>query len=125
MFTIKPNPASFILEVECSGFWSMEDTDSFIRDFKVAADDLRNCTDRLNIIMDGSDCAVQSSAVMEKLNKFYQSVLRCESDKIAIIARSTLLKMQTERLLNNSKIRGFTSIDEARAWLSSCAMARA
>lgn len=124
MYEIKENPTSPVLEVECAGFWSMEEADSFMMAFRAASDKLRDRTSVLNVIMDGSGCAVQSPAVMEKLDTFYKSVLRCEGDRIAIISRSTLLKMQTERLLNNDRIRGFVSIDEARDWISSNALAQ-
>jgi len=107
-----------IIRVIGRGFWSEKTVRAYFKEVGRLITQYRSIDTSVRMLIDVADGAVQSSTTTARLNAAL-SGMQCPGDRIAIVARSTLVKLQSERIgkdLENH--RTFRSTAEAEAWLS-------
>lgn len=110
--------AAGIVSVFASGFWSADDLESHFADLRTAVKEVRERFGIARVLVDLRASQVQSQEVFNQLREVTGAIYR-DRDRIAIVAGSTLLKMQMRRLDARAGRAAFADPASARDWLLS------
>lgn len=116
-FTINIDPASDLVRVSMTGFFSFSDVERFEFELLAAHRKLR-CAhkDGPLTINDISEMAIQSQDVMRKWGDFLSNPAH-RSRRLAFVVSSSLARMQLQRAIEGRKAQAFLTIAEAERWL--------
>lgn len=109
--------AGGLLHVATSGFWSIEDADGYIDQLRAHVAALRRERGHALVLVDGRESTVQATPVMERVAGIQSILIRDPRDRAAYVVRSSLAKMQAQRLSATDQLQVFLSSDAARSWL--------
>lgn len=117
-------PGTYDLQTSCSGERIVATLAGFFSQSEVSA--YASEAERLirhgfarhrgyRMLIDVSDCAIQSQDVIEAFARHVAAVPRAR--RLAVVAGSAVARMQISRVLNRPGIELFDSLSDATAWL--------
>lgn len=106
-----------LLTVVQQGYWSMADFRSYEREFLDRHAEIRKKQRHYRVLADCRDYPVQSGEVTDAFGAMFTTLMAENSARYAIVAASTLNKIQARRALPFANIQLFTDFNEAMAWL--------
>jgi hypothetical protein len=117
MFSFSYDPERVLLTVVQKGYWSMDVFRDFERDFLLQHDRIRSAHQNYRVFADCREYPVQSSEVGEAFGKLFMKLMAENKGYYAIIAASTLNKMQAKRAIPQPNVQVFSDTEEAMEWL--------
>ena len=106
-----------LLALTQSGYWSLATFDRYKREFLAWHDKIRLRHRSYRVYADCANYPVQSNEVGEAFGVFFFSLMKENKGHYAIIAGSTLNKIQVRRLIPQPNVKVFTDGEIAMAWL--------
>ena len=119
MYTISFDADRQVLHACVTGFWTAETMQCFAAEFMRERARLRAAGTRFGVLGDGMDFAVQSRETAEGLTRMVQVASGDGAVPLAVVAGSTLGKMQAERAMSAPHVRVFGNRPDALDWLAS------
>lgn len=116
-FTIRWDSEMAVLRVMQQGFWSMADFQAYLAQLSMHHERLMRTRGRYRMLSDCANFPVQSAEVTEAFRIQFTKLHFGHSIRCAIIAGSTLNKLQASRALPQSQVRTFLDRTQALAWL--------
>jgi hypothetical protein len=117
MFSFSYDAARVLLTVVQSGYWSMSVFRDFEREFLIHHDRIRLTRRSYRVFADCRDYPVQSTEIGEAFGKLFGKLMSENKGHYAIIAASTLNKIQAKRAIPQPNVQVFSDTDEAMEWL--------
>jgi hypothetical protein len=117
MFSFSYDPERVLLTVVQKGYWSMDVFRDFERNFLLQHDRIRSAHQNYRVFADCREYPVQSSEVGEAFGKLFMKLMTENKGYYAIIAASTLNKMQAKRAIPQPNVQVFSDTEEAMEWL--------
>jgi len=117
MFSFSYDPARVLLSVVQRHYWAMPVFRDFEREFLFHHDRIRLTRKHYRVLADCRDYPVQSTEVGEAFGRLFGKLMSENSGHYAIIASSTLNKMQAKRALPQANVQVFSDVDDAMRWL--------
>lgn len=114
-FSLRLAQDTGIIHSEVVGYWDVDDTVAYIEAIKSLILACRAAHGRARLLVDRSTSQVQSLQVSEMLRDLNEFL--GPNDRLAMVANSTLAKMQLERITVHQNTTAFTSRADALAWL--------
>ena len=109
--------SSGLIRVIGRGQWSSEKVQRHFVDLGQLIAERRRAEAPVLVLVDVRDSLVQQAETVERIARAMTSVYQ-ESDRVAVVVSSSLLKMQLKRLGNIAKVEFFVSMNAARTWLT-------
>ena len=119
MYAIRYDRAETLLLLTLTGMWTLDVAARFQAEMIVAAAAATKAAGRLRILSDCRDFPVQSREVTDAIADGPPSDPSRPSHT-AVVVGSALGRMQANRTISNDRVRIFTDLNDARAWLLSC-----
>jgi hypothetical protein len=116
MFTIHTDRDRMLIRASLSGFMTPDDVRDFIHAEQMAAASLSPRSGHHLLLVDASQCALQSQEVVAA---FQHAVSNCllKARRIAVFTGPTLSRMQAARILNRDDAKAFNDPAQAEEWL--------
>ena len=115
MYTIKTHPLLKLVELEMSGFFSMEEATRLYEDEQRAVASL-SPQGHYVLLIDLSALKLQSQDVIARFQDMLNDAPRTAS-RIALVTGESVARMQARRLADRVRLRLFDRRAEAMAWL--------
>ena len=112
--------ASGVIHVVGSGCWTPDTSDSHARELQVLIDGCRARGLDIRVLCDLRAMAVDCSKLIAHSRKNAARIYRPE-DRIAVVVKTSLAKMQLRRGGSVGNVQMFLSIDAAETWLNAYA----
>lgn len=116
MYTFELQPSG-LLHVETNGFWSVADADAYVAELRERTAAMRRSQGCALVLVDGRESAVQSAEVMARVAAIQSILIVAPGDRAAYVVKSSLAKMQAQRLSTTEQLKVFLSPDAARTWV--------
>lgn len=117
MFSFSYDPERVLLKVVQQGYWSMAVFADFERDFLLQHHKIRRAHKNYRVLADCREYPVQSAEIGAAFGKLFVKLLAENEGRYAIIAASTLNKMQAKRAIPQPNVQVFSDPEEALDWL--------
>jgi len=117
MFSFSYDPGRVLLSVVQQGYWSMTVFRDFEREFLSQHDRIRLSHKNYRVFADCREYPVQSTEVGEAFGRLFTKLMDENKGHYAIIAASTLNKMQAKRAIPQPNVQVFSDTGEAMEWL--------
>lgn len=117
MFSFSYDPERILLTVVQKGYWTIPVFREFEKEFLALHDKIRVQSRNYRVIADCRDYPVQSTEIGEAFGKLFMKLMDQNKGHYAIIAASTLNKMQAKRAIPQANVQVFSEMDEAMEWL--------
>jgi hypothetical protein len=117
MFSFSYDPERVLLTVVQKGYWSMAVFHDFEREFLAQHNRIRLARKSYRVFADCRDYPVQSTEIGEAFGKLFLKLMNENKGHYAIIAASTLNKIQAKRAIPQPNVQVFSDPDEAMDWL--------
>jgi hypothetical protein len=117
MFSFSYDPGRVLLTIVQKGYWSMAVFGDFERDFRLQHDRIRLAHKSYRVFSDCRDYPVQSTDIGEAFGKLFVKLMAENKGHYAIIAASTLNKIQAKRAIPQPNVQVFSDADDAMDWL--------
>lgn len=117
MFSFSYDPGRVLLTLVQKGYWSMAMFRDFERDFLGHHERIRLARKSYRVFADCRDYPVQSTEIGEAFGKLFVRLMDENKGHYAIIAASTLNKIQAKRAIPQLNVQVFTDPEEAMLWL--------
>jgi hypothetical protein len=117
MFSFSYDPGRVLLTVVQKGYWSMDVFRDFERDFLLQHDRIRPAHKNYRVFADCREYPVQSTEIGEAFGKLFMKLMAENKGHYAIIAASTLNKIQVKRAIPQPNVQVFSDTEEAMEWL--------
>ncbi len=117
MFSFSYDPTRILLTIEQKGYWSMPVFRDFEREFLGHHDRIRLTHRCYRVFADCRDYPVQSAEIGEAFGTLFAKLMAQNRGHYAIIAASTLNKMQAKRAIPHSNVMVFSDAGQAMDWL--------
>lgn len=117
MFSFSYDPGRALLTVVQKGYWSMAEFRDFERNFLGQHDRIRLGCNNYRVFADCREFPVQSTEVSEAFGALFMKLMDENKGHYAIVAASTLNKIQAKRALPQPNVQVFSDTDEAMKWL--------
>lgn len=114
MYQITIADADRLVLVRLGGMMSIEEVDRYMAELGGAMVAHRLTSD-YRLIIDVTDCPVQTQAMIDRMRTHMSAAPRAAS--IAVVTGSSLAKMQIRRLFQQPYARIVHSLAEARTWV--------
>ena len=98
------------------GFWNDDIVDKHFLELRQMAALARRNAASPRVLVDLRDASVQSPAVAARI-KNETLLIWTDADRIAVVLRSTLARMQINRVVDSGNHASFIAIEDARQWL--------
>lgn len=105
-----------LLRVTTTGFWSLEELETYIRDLRRSLPLARETTGHARMLLDLRCAAVHSREVTDRFSRA-EAELFVRQDRRAFVVGSSLKAMQLRRSIVHPGIHVFMSMAEGEAWL--------
>lgn len=115
MFTVTPH-ANGLIEATLSGFLDVEEVRRYADIVAPAIRKMVARHGRYVMLLDVSDCAIQSQDVVAAFIQHAASVPRAR--RCAVVTGSSIIRMQVRRILQGPAMRMIADASIARAWLA-------
>lgn len=122
MFSFSFDSQAGILMVRPVGAWTLDEIGRYSDELAIHVPKARRAAGELRLLIDNRACQLATRELAEPLGRAGAQVAAVD-DRIAIIVSTTLMKMQTKRLLGAAPHGVFLTEEEGRAWLTSPAKA--
>ncbi|CAN5118529.1 hypothetical protein BH10PSE12_BH10PSE12_11230 [soil metagenome] len=118
MHTITTDPERLLVLANLSGFMTRNEVAMFMVSEQAAAASLSARSGQHLLLVDASDCALQSQEVVAA---FQHAVTHCalKARRIAVVTGPTLSRLQARRVLDREDAMAFNDMQEAQDWLFS------
>jgi hypothetical protein len=117
MFSFSYDPERILLTVVQKGYWPMPVFREFEREFLRHHDKIRLQHRNYRTLADCRDYPVQSTEIGEAFGKLFLRLMDENKGHYAIVAASTLNKIQAKRAIPQANVQVFSDMDEAMDWL--------
>ena len=117
MFSFSYDRGRVLLTVVQKGYWSMDVFRDFERDFLLQHDRIRIAHKDYRVFADCREYPVQSTEIGEAFGKLFLKLMAENKGHYAIIAASTLNKIQAKRAIPQPNVQVFSDTEEAMEWL--------
>jgi hypothetical protein len=119
MFSLSYDPARILLSVVQAGYWKIAEFRDFETEFLAQHRRIRAQHKSYRVIADCRDYPVQSAEIGEAFALLFQTLMDENKGHYAIIAATTLNKLQAKRAIPQDNVAVFSAeeMDEAMAWL--------
>lgn len=117
MFSFSYDPARVLLTVVQKGYWPMTVFRDFGREFLAHHDRIRLARKHYRVLADCRDYPVQSAEIGEAFGALFTKLMDENKGHYAIIAASTLNKIQAKRAMPQPNVQVFSETEEAMEWL--------
>ncbi len=117
MFSFSYDPGRVLLSVVQKGYWSMAVFRDFEREFLAHHERIKLGRKSYRVFADCREYPVQSTETGEAFGRLFDKLMAENGGHYAIIAASTLNKMQAKRAIPHSNVLVFSDPDEAMEWL--------
>ena len=117
MFSFSYDPGRVLLTVVQKGYWSMAVFQDFERSFLLQHDRIRLSRKNYRVFADCREYPVQSTEIGEAFGKLFMKLMDENKGHYAIIAASTLNKIQAKRAIPQPNVQVFSDTEEAMEWL--------
>jgi hypothetical protein len=118
MFSFEYEPGAGVLRAQCRGFWTVEEADDYCDRLETEAAAARRSSGRLRLMVDIVDNGVHSGAVMQSLFRAKEIAIRTPADRVAVVQRASLGRLQSGRVIRTGQTRVFDSEAAALGWLA-------
>lgn len=119
MYQFSFDDGAKILQVVVSGFLTDDEASAYFADQELYSAEARKRYGKLALLVDRTACAVLSQGISEEVRHRREAAIQSPDDRIALVASSSLVKMQILRTRQSDQIHVFDSTEEARKWLLS------
>ncbi len=116
-FSFSYDEQRILLMITQSHYWSLDTFLRYKQEFLAVHEKIRTRRRHYRVFADCTDYPVQSNEVVEAFAGFFNTLMNENKGHYAIIAGSTLNKMQVQRVIPQSNVKVFTDRDAAMAWL--------
>ncbi len=110
--------SSGLIRVNGLGFWNSGEIDVILDGIARLVGVARSQSEQVRVLIDLGDNGAQMGDTVDRLKKRSASIY-ATGDRIAIVLRSSLLKMQVARVERSAESRTFSTVEEAEGWLAS------
>lgn len=117
MFSFSYDPERVLLTVVQKGYWSMDVFRDFERDFLLQHHKIRIAHKNYRVFADCREYPVQSTEIGESFGALFMKLMAENKGYYAIIAASTLNKIQAKRAIPQPNVQVFSDPEEAMEWL--------
>lgn len=117
MFSFSYDPARVLLTVVQKGYWNLPVFRDYERDYLAHHERIRLTHRNYRVFADCRDYPVQSTEIGEAFARLFDKLMGENKGHYAIVAASTLNKMQAKRAIPQPNVQVFTDPDEAMEWL--------
>jgi hypothetical protein len=117
LFQFSYDPDQILLHVVQQGYWSMPVFRDFAAEFLRRHDEIRQRHRSYRVMADCRDYAVQSAEIGQAFATLFETLMAQNRGHYAILAATTLNKLQAKRALPQDNVQVFTDWDDAMAWL--------
>ncbi|HEX7782779.1 MAG TPA: hypothetical protein VF509_08225 [Sphingobium sp.] len=115
-FVVKLNPATGVIQVVGSGFWTPQDVDRHFGKLGDVVRSVRQSGRQIRVLVNLSGVPPQSLETVERIG-VASARIYAKEDRIAIIVDSSLAKMQMRRVVREAQHQIFLSPNAAMTWL--------
>ncbi len=119
MFSFSYDPGRALLTVVQKGYWTIAEFRDFEREFLAHHDRIKLARKSYRVLADCRDYPVQSSQIGEAFGQMFGKLMAGNAGHYAIIAGSTLNKIQAKRAIPQPNVQVFSDTEEAMTWLFS------
>ena len=117
MHNITPDLGSGIIEVEASGFWTLEHVESFLRDLEREARRVLVTGKRHMLLCDFTRAAIQPQEVIAMLQRVAVT-MPLKSRKVALYTEGKLARLQVKRIASvRDDMAVFDDREAALTWM--------
>ena len=119
MYELKLDPKRRYLEIVLRGYWDEKVMDAYEREEAAAFEALDRLGPPTFCLSDVSELPPQAKEIVERHVKRIQSPLTKMPSRMATVASSAIVKLQSERVVptDRTERKTFASREEAEAWL--------
>ena len=117
MFSFAYDPDRTLLTVVQKGYWPLPVFREFERDFLHNHEKIRLNNRNYRVLADCRDYPVQSTDIGEAFGRLFVKLMDENKGHYAIVAASTLNKIQAKRAIPQPNVQVFSEVDEAMEWL--------
>lgn len=118
MYKLDFNEEEGLLELTLSGFWTLETVAAFQKDIAAMVMKYSRRFPNFGMLSDSRELSLLTAEVSEAFGEGSRTFARQQRGRIAIVHKTSLNKMQAQRVTADQEPRLFTDIGEARQWLS-------
>lgn len=118
MYQIQFDERTHILKVSASGFWDLDEAKRYGHDLGAAVGRLRASSTPFSLLDDSRDFPIQSKEVLEYLDKISHTGTVKFEKRAAILVKTMLQKLQSDRLWSHLAVKVFFDESEAERWLT-------
>jgi hypothetical protein len=104
--------------VEIRGLWTLETVRDFAKAAGAKAHEVRAIRADYDVLIDSRDFAVQPNDIADLLPSITEGGLTLTTGRAASVVGSELNRLQAERTQTHPRMRIFTTMAEADAWLA-------
>lgn len=117
MFDVHYDRLVNCLKISVRGFWRPEDVALLAREVGAKALAARSIRDDFDALVESFEFPVQANDVADLLANIMRGGMALTKGRAAVVVGSVLNKAQAERTLVHPRVRVFTTMAEAEAWL--------
>ncbi len=117
MFSFTYDSEHILLTIVQAGYWPMSVFRDYERTYLLHHDRIRLTNKNYRVFADCRDYPVQSTEIGEAFGALFGKLMNENKGHYAIIAASTLNKIQAKRAIPQPNVQVFSEVDEAKAWL--------
>jgi hypothetical protein len=118
MFHVAYDRQANCLNLRVAGFWKPEDVTELAREVGLKALAAKAIRGDFNACVESFDFPVQAMDVADLLSEIMRGGMAITTGRAAVVVGSQLNKAQAERTLVHPRVRVFTTMEAARAWLA-------
>lgn len=117
MFSFSYDPGRVLLSIVQKGYWSMAVFRDFEREFLAHHQRIKLGRKSYRVFADCREYPVQSTEIGEAFGKLFMKLMDENKGHYAIMAASTLNKIQAKRAIPQPNVQVFSDTEEAMEWL--------
>ena len=114
MYEISYDPEQALVELRIVGFWTPDTAQAFTAELSALVARARE-SGPFCVLSDAREFSVQSSEVVQRFSAMAE---HSSAERTAIVVTSALTRSQAKRSMENSRIRVFSDMEDARHWLT-------
>lgn len=103
--------------VRSNGFWSLNESNRFLAALSRFIGEVRRCYGAVKLMVDARNCSVQSAEAAACFDRAGRKLYRA-GDRVAVVATSSLVMLQFQRVPSAATSSIFPVPQEAATWLA-------
>lgn len=117
-FDVQFDASSGSVRIVVRNFWSEEISQNFLRRLQMVTSIARTRAPNLKVLVDATMMNVHTSSAVEEYTEVEATLYRA-GDRIAVVTKSALVKLQFRRFFNSAETEYFDMPQQAETWLQS------